>query len=151
MKYFKRAYSYQMKGDLEKAILNYLRSIEIEPTAEAYTFLGWAYSFQGRLHEAISQCQQAISLDPEFGNPYNDIGAYYLQMGKTDEAIEWLQKAKQARRYENPEFAYCNLARVYELKALWPLALEEYKQALHIRPGYSPAVDGLGRLNAHLN
>ncbi|NIO09761.1 MAG: tetratricopeptide repeat protein, partial [Deltaproteobacteria bacterium] len=45
------------------------------PTAEAYTFLGWTYSFMGQLNEAIEECQRAITLDPDFGNPYNDIGA----------------------------------------------------------------------------
>jgi len=72
-------------------------------------------------------------------------------MGQADAAIEWLRKAKKAKRYQNPEFAYCNLGRVYELKALWPLALEEYKAALDIRPDYSPALDGVERLNSYLN
>ncbi|RMD87086.1 MAG: tetratricopeptide repeat protein [Calditrichaeota bacterium] len=150
-KYFKMAYEFQMQGEFEKAIFYYKKSLEIEPTAEAYTFLGWTYSFMGRLEEAIEQCQKAIAIDPEFGNPYNDIGAYLLQMGKFDEAIPWLEKAKKAKRYENPEFPYCNLGRIYELKGLWPLAVEEYKKALEIRPDYEPALIALRRLSALLN
>src|SRR5438093_1411996 len=37
-----------MAGDLDAAIETYRRSIATCPTAEAHTFLGWTYSFQGR-------------------------------------------------------------------------------------------------------
>ncbi len=150
-KYFKRAYELQMAGELDQAVLLYKKSLEIEPSAEAHTFLGWTYSFMGRIEEAIEECHKAIAVDPDFGNPYNDIGAYLLQIGRIDEAIPWLEKAKRARRYENPEFAYCNLGRAYELKGLWPLALEEYEKALQVRPGYAPALIALQRLEACLN
>src|SRR5688500_1071155 len=84
---FKEAYQYLMEGDLETAVDYYERSIELYPTAEAHTFLGWTYSFQGKIDQAIAQCERAIQVDPDFGNPYNDIGAYLIEMGKHDEAI----------------------------------------------------------------
>ncbi len=151
LKYFESAYEYQMQGELEKAVLYYKKSLEIDQTAEGYTFLGWTYSFMGKLAEAIQECHKAIAVDPDFGNPYNDIGAYYLQMGEIDEAIPWLEKAKKALRYENPEFAYCNLGKIYELKGIWPRALEEYKKALEIQENYLPAHQALMRLESYLN
>lgn len=150
-RYFKMAYDFQMQGELDQAVIYYKKSLEIEPTAEAYTFLGWTYSFMGKLKDAIEECHKAIAIDPDFGNPYNDIGAYFLQMGKIDAAIPWFRKAKQAKRYENPEFAYCNLGKVYELKGLWPLAWKEYGEALKIRKDYLPALSALVRLEANLN
>ena len=105
----------------------------------------------GKLAEAIQECHKAIAADPDFGNPYNDIGAYYLQMGKLDAAIPWLEKAKKARRYENPEFAYCNLGKIYELQGLWPKAMEEYKRALETQENYVPAQVALQRLESYLN
>lgn len=150
-KYFKLAYEFQMQGELDQAVIYYKKSLEIEATAEAYTFLGWTYSFMGKLKDAIEECHKAIAIDPDFGNPYNDIGAYLLQMGKIDKSVPWFQKAKKASRYENPEFAYCNLGKVYELKGLWPLARKEYGEALKIRKDYMPAVSGLLRLEAYLN
>ena len=95
--------------------------------------------------------EKAIAADPDFGNPYNDIGAYYLQMGEIDEAIPWLEKATKARRYENPEFAYCNLGKIHELKGLWPRAMVEYKKALTIQRDYLPAQVALQRLESYLN
>lgn len=150
-RYFKEAYELQMQGELQQAVYYYKKSLEIEPTAEAHTFLGWTYSFMGRLDEAIEECKKAIEVDPSFGNPYNDIGAYLMQMGELDEAIPWLKKAMSATRYENPEFPYANLARIYETKGLWPLAMEMYEKALAIRPDYAEAAAHLERLRAHLN
>jgi tetratricopeptide (TPR) repeat protein len=65
----------------------------LHPTAEAHTFLGWTYHFQGRLDDAIAECKRAIEIDPEFGNPYNDIGAYLIELKRFDGAIPWLERA----------------------------------------------------------
>lgn len=151
LKYFEIAYNHQMQGELKQAVIYYKKSLEIEQTAEAYTFLGWTYSFMGKLEDAIDEYHKAIVIDPDFGNPYNDIGAYLLQMRRIDDALPWFQKAKKAARYANPEFAYCNLAKVYELQGLWPLAVVEYEKALEIRPDYQQASDALARLEVNLN
>jgi Tfp pilus assembly protein PilF len=97
--------------------------------------LGWAYSFQGRLNEAIAQCEIAINLDPEFGNPYNDIGVYLMQQERVDDAIPWLERAKSAKRYEPRHFPYINLGRIYLTKGMIQKALEEFRGALKINSG----------------
>jgi len=66
---FTAGYRYQRVGEIERAVFHYLRSIELIPTAEAHTFLGWAFSFQGRLEEAIGECRKAVDLDPSLGIP----------------------------------------------------------------------------------
>lgn len=150
-KFFEMAYRMQMQGELDSAVYYYKKSLEIQPTAEGYTFLGWTYSVQGKLRQAISACRRAIDADPDFGNPYNDIGAYYLQMGELEKAIPWLKKAKKAKRYASPEFAYMNLGKVYERKGLWPLALIEYRGALKVNPDYDPAREEIARIEPNLN
>ena len=40
------------------------RRLELYPTAEAHTLLGWTYHFQGRLDDAIAECKRAIEIDP---------------------------------------------------------------------------------------
>src|SRR2546422_9730663 len=74
------AYQAQVEGDYDHAVQLYEKSLAVQPTAEAHTFLGWTYHFQGRLEEAIAECKRAIEIDPDFGNPYNDIGAYLIEM-----------------------------------------------------------------------
>src|SRR5687768_9470697 len=116
---------YHQKGDIERAIALYSKSIEIYPTAEAYTFRGWAYSASGRIDEAIAECKRAIEIDPDFGNPYNDIGSYLLRQGKTDEAIQWLEKAKLAPRYQPRHFPFMNLGRIYASQGMLIRAIAE--------------------------
>lgn len=149
--FFQQAYERQMKGELEEAVRLYKQSLDRHPTAEAYTFLGWTYSFMGKLDEAIAECHRAIEMDPEFGNPYNDIGAYLIEKGQFDEAIPWFERAMQARRYESPAFPHLNLGRVYERKGQWDMAIDAYKQALTLNPDYALAKRALGRLIGMLN
>jgi len=127
----------QMAEEFDAAIRLYRESISLYPTADAHTYLGWAYSFKGRLDEAITQCEIAIEIDPEFGNPYNDIGVYLMQQQKLDDAIPWLERAKNAKRYEPRHFPYINLGRVYLTKGMIQKALEEFGLALQINPADS--------------
>ena len=140
-----------MAGDLAGAIHLYQASIAEQPTAEAHTFLGWVFSFERRYEAAIAECKRAILVDPGFGNPYNDIGCYLMELGRAEEAIPWLKQAMQATRYAAPHFPHVNLARVYEKKGQALDALAEYGRALEKLPGYAPAVAGLRRLQAMVN
>jgi tetratricopeptide (TPR) repeat protein len=149
--YFRQAYEQQMAGECQQAIEFYTRSIEAFPTPEAYTFRGWTYSFLGDYNRAIAECLEAIKVDPEFGNPYNDIGAYLIEQGKWEEAIPWLEKATRAKRYEARGYPHFNLGRVYEHKHDWEKAKECYAQAYALERGYLVALVALRRLRAMFN
>ncbi len=151
IEFFQKAYEYQMSGEFDLAIEYYKRSIEVYPTAEAYTFLGWTYSFQGKLQEAIAECKKAIEVDPDFGNPYNDIGAYLIELEIYDEAIPWLEKATLAKRYEPRHYPHYNLGRVYLIKGMIKKALEEFQKALSIYPDYPVAKEAVDKLKITLN
>ncbi len=144
--FFQRAYAHQMKGELEEAIALYKRSLDVWPTAEAHTFLGWTYSFQGKYQEAMDECLRAIEVDPDFGNPYNDIGAYLIELERWEEAIPWFEKALRAPRYESYFFPHFNMGRVYEHLKQWKKAEECYRSALKINPQYRLAFVALKRL-----
>jgi tetratricopeptide (TPR) repeat protein len=149
--YFQKAYKLQMQGEYRQAIELYSRSIEIFATAEAYTFRGWTYSFLGDYDRAIEECMQAIKLDPGFGNPYNDIGAYLIEQEKWDEAIPWFEKAMIAPRYEARCFPHFNLGRVYERKRNWEKAKACYAMAYSLDKRYVVALAGLQRLRSAFN
>lgn len=148
---WQEAYRLQLEGDLDRAIEVYRRSIAVCPTAEAHTFLGWTLSFLGRLDEATAECQRAIEVDPEFGNPYNDIGVYLMQQGKLEEAVPWLEKAKRAPRYEPRQFPYINLARIHLNRGRWWEALRELEGAVRVAPRDAEAHKALHGLRARLN
>ena len=142
---------HQMAGDLERAIATYKASIEACPTAEAHTYLGWTYSFQNRIEEATAECLKAIGVDPDFGNPYNDIGVYLMQEGKLDEAIPWLEKAKRARRYEPRHFPFLNLGRIHLKQGKWWEALAEFEEAARLAPQDADTRKALHSLRGQLN
>ncbi len=143
---FQRAYQLQMQGEWELAVDLYRRSITIHPTAEAYTYLGWTYRFQGRLEDAISECKKAIEVDPSFGNPYNDIGAYLIELERAREAIPWLEQATMSLRYATFHFPWYNLGRAYAAIECYRKAQECFAHSLDIEPGYEPAGKALARL-----
>jgi tetratricopeptide (TPR) repeat protein len=147
---FHEAYRRQMDGDLDEAVRLYRESIHCRPTAEAHTFLGWTYSFQGDYETAIEECHKAIAIDPAFGNPYNDIGAYLISLGKLDEAVPWLEKACKAERYDAYHYPHCNLGRVYMAKGMLKKAREEFQAALAIEPNYSFAHQALETIEQQL-
>lgn len=149
--FFKKAYEAQMDGNLDEAADLYKQSIESYPTAEAHTFLGWTFSFMGMPDEAIAECHQAIAVDPDFGNPYNDIGAYLIDKGDFPGAIEWLEKAKQAVRYEPVFYPYFNLGRVYQAQGKLFDALNEYRTAIELNPDYKLAIKAFRTLQSKLN
>ena len=148
---FTKAYELQVAGQFEEAIDHYKRSIDTFPTAEAHTFLGWTYSFERRYDDAIAECKEAIQVDPDFGNPYNDIGAYLIELGRQEEAVPWLQKATSARRYDSYCYPHYNLGRIYEQKGDWRQALKCYENSLNANPAYTLALKSLNRLRALLN
>lgn len=148
---FERGTRQQMKGNVGEAITLYKRSIDLHPTAAAHTYLGWAYSMMDRYNEAIEQCEIAIEIDPDWGNPYNDIGSYLIALERPAEAIEWLEKAIRAPRYESPQFPYVNLGRAYELIGRYRSALNAYDTALKVDPHYLPAQQAKYGLIARMN
>jgi Tfp pilus assembly protein PilF len=140
-----------LEGHVFKAVELFEESIAVEPTAEGYTYRGWAVSFLGRIDEAIEDCKKAIRLDPDFGNPYNDIGVYLMQKGRLDDAIPWLETAKQAKRYEPRHFPYLNLGRIYVAKGNPMRALDEFVKALEYQPQDAAILEAINKINYSVN
>ena len=130
-------------GLFDFAIAFFKQSIDLQPTAEAHTYLGWSLSHKGKLKEAIAHCKKAIPLDPTLGNPYNDIGVYLLGEGKPNAAIPWLRKAMSAKRYCCYQFPHYNLARILQMKGDLDGAESQFQKALDFDPDYEPARLGL--------
>ena len=150
-RFAQRAFAKQVIGDLVAAERLYLRSIDVHPTAEAHTFLGWLYALRDDFLAAIHECERAIEIDPDLGNPYNDIGTYLIELGRWDEAIPWLKKALRARRYDAPHYPYLNLGRVYEHRHEWEKAKWAFQMALTLAPDFTPAEIALRRMMSRFN
>ncbi len=146
-----QAYRVQMEGDYDRAVELYKNSLELFPTAEAHTFLGWTYHFQGKIDAAIAECKRAIAVDPDFGNPYNDIGSYLIEQGKYDEAIPWLERAIAAVRYQPRHFPHFNLGRAYIAKGQFTRARQCFDNSLRIEPDFPLARQAVENLRRMVN
>ena len=140
---YNRGYLVSLLGHYEQAILLFKKSLEIQLTAEAYTYMGWTYSHMGDYQRAITEAEKAIRIDPDFGNPYNDIGVYLVELGRDDEAVPYLKKAMRAKRYCCYQFPHFNLGRIYLKKKMVEKAKQEFDKSLAIDPKYLPAKDAL--------
>lgn len=150
-RYLILGYQQQMSGNLEQAVLNLNKSINLYPTAEAYTYLGWTFSFKYDYETAIELCKKAIQIDPTFGCPYNDIGAYLIEQNKYEESIIWFEKACLSTRYEYYHFPYFNLGKVYQRQCKFDKALTSYRASIEIKPDYREAIVALELLLASMN
>ena len=140
---WQEGYLLHLLGHYGKAIEAFSKSIAKRPTAEAHTFRGWSLSMLGRLDEAIAECKRAIVLDPEYGNPYNDIGVYLIDLERPDEAIPWLKKAMAAKRYCCYQYPHFNMGRVLVMQGRIAEAKESFERALSYEPDYLPARQAL--------
>jgi len=136
-------------GRYESAIGFFRDSIAAHPTAEAHTYLGWSLSHLGKLEEAIAECQTAIRVDPDFGNPYNDIGVYLIELGRAQEAKPLLEKAIRSKRYCCYQFAHANLGRVLLAEGSIEEAKRSFERALEYDSEYLPAVQALELIKRH--
>ena len=144
--YFELAYELQMRAEYDKALYYYNRSLDCMPSPEAFTFMAWTESMRGDYHKAIGLCRKAIDLDPDFGNPWNDIGAYLLALDRPEDAIPYLEQALRSPRYLTYHYAHYNLGRAYEKLADHERACLKCEAALEEEPTYLLTREAIERL-----
>ncbi len=150
-RYFKKAFDSQMQGDISEAQTNYLTSIEIHPTAEAFVNLGWTFSKERNYDKAIKQCHKALELDLNYGMAYSDIGFYLLKLDEIDESIIWLEEAIKADDFDGKFYTYYNLGRAYEQRGRWAESIAMYDKSLSLKPGFDLGKKKLLLLSSKLN
>lgn len=94
--YYHRAVA-ALAGRLNQLALDDIeRAVELEP--ENVGFLAEKASVNarfGRYDIAIETCKRAVSLAPQYADCYRIMGVCYGQKGETDDALHFLQKAKE--------------------------------------------------------
>ncbi|KAL5716073.1 hypothetical protein ACHQM5_017810 [Ranunculus cassubicifolius] len=75
------------KGDFSKALCLYDRAIALSPDNAAYrSNRAAALTGLGRLVEAISECEEAVRLDPAYGRAHQRLASLHLRLGQIDPA-----------------------------------------------------------------
>lgn len=104
--------------------------------------LGFAYSYLGRLNDAITHYEQSKTLFTELDNQYliaismGNIGQIYILQGKLDQALELSLKSidiltKMGNIHSLSEFT-TNVGQIYHAKGELENAIKYYKQSLDI-------------------
>jgi len=146
---WQQGYVLHLFGRYPESTGRFHQSIDIHPTAENHTYLGWSLSMLGQFDAAIAECKKAIALDPDYGNPYNDIGVYLIDLGRPQEAIPWLEKAAECKRYCCYQFPHFNMGRVFLDQGRLVDAKQAFERALAIDPEFEAARRGLEIIKEH--
>jgi adenylate cyclase len=115
----------------DEAIPEYETAITFDRNwVRAYAHIGQCKLYTGSMEEAISLHEQAIRLsprDPVIGTWYLQIGSVHLLQSRTDEAIVWFEKARNAVPAHSGIRAW--LASAYALKGETERASAEFTEA----------------------
>ncbi len=138
-------------GDYVTALHEFKASVYCSESSEAFTHWGWMEHHLGDTEKAIELCKQAIGVDPEFGNPYNDIGSYLVASGKAEESVAWFEKAISSPVYEPRQYPHINLGKVYLATDRISKALYHFEEALKIQPADDDIRDLVDSLRDEMN
>jgi tetratricopeptide (TPR) repeat protein len=141
--WFNKAYNAHENKEYDKAILFYLRVIELDPDyAWAYINLGLVYGNQGNKTKAIELFEKAIELDPDIAIAYNNLGFAYKDQGNITKAIQLYEKAIEL----DPDYAwaYINLGFAYKDQGNITKAIESFEKAIELDPDIAIAYNNLG-------
>jgi tetratricopeptide (TPR) repeat protein len=93
--------SYFMSGKAEKAIDEFKKLIELDPSARSYAFMGLSYRHLGRFDEARKYFQEGLKLDPHNSSCLFNMGFIEERQGNHAAAEQLFQKVLQ----QNPDFS----------------------------------------------
>ena len=131
-----RGLIYSEQGNIELALEDYNKAIEINPNYVHVNFnRGLVYHNQGNIQLALEDYNKSIKIDSNYTDAYNNIGSIYYEQGKNKLALKNFNRVIKM----NPRYAgvYNNRGLVYEKLGQKELALKDYNKAIEIDPNLS--------------
>ena len=127
--------SYYMSGKVDKAIEEFKKLIDAEPSARSYLFLGLSYTHLGRFDEAKQAFQNGLKLDPHSSSCLFNLGYIAERQGDSAGAAAIFQKVLLS----NPNFpdALLELAKLRTESKRYPEAVLLLRR--YVRVSTSPA------------
>ena len=92
--------SYFMSGKTEKAIDEFKKLVDLEPSARSFTFMGLSYRHLGRFDEARKYFQEGLKKDPRNASCLFNLGYIEERQGNKGKAEELFQQTLRS----NPDF-----------------------------------------------
>ncbi|MCC3571028.1 MAG: tetratricopeptide repeat protein [Microcoleus sp. PH2017_40_RAT_O_B] len=118
-------------------------------TVEIYNQQAEVYCLQGKVEEAITYCQKALTIKPNYAVGYKTLGNVFLVAGKVEEARDSYVKAIEIQ----PDYAaaLANLGSIYAQKQSWEEAISYYQKAIEIQPDFAGVYRNLARIFSQID
>jgi tetratricopeptide (TPR) repeat protein len=133
-----RGFGYALKDDYDRAIADYDRSIEIDPTSpKTFDLRGNAYRDRHDEDHAIVDYDQAIKLDPNDAVSFRDRGLVYRAKHDYDRALADYNEALRI----DPGYrdAINERGMTYDNKGDYDRAIADFSEAIRIDPTFAQA------------
>ena len=93
--YLNRGITYGEKGQLDQAILDFTKALEINPgLAEAYNSRGYAYQNKAQYDQAISDLNKALELNPNLAYAYYNRAVAYCSKREYEKSWKDVERAR---------------------------------------------------------
>ena len=119
--------------------------LDLKPTAENYFIYGSIQKQLQKLPEALKSFQEAINLNSNYSDAYNNLANIKKKLGFVNEAIENYQKAINSRK--NNLEAHFNLAQTLKEQKKFDEVKKIYLNIINIESNNTFALNDLGSLH----
>ncbi len=135
--YTKRARTYMLEGDNDRALRDVEKAIELDGNDDrALTMRGTIRFTQGDNAGALADLTKSVSLKQDDPVAWNSLGAVHLTLGNRDQAEQDFTRAIRL----NPGFAVAYLNRALAKAGISPAgALPDFDAAIRLQPGDAKA------------
>ena len=127
-------------SDIERAEFYFLKTLEEDENHESLFYLGLIENQKGNFHQALALYYRAILVNPDYGNPCNEIGVILLRHGKEREAVFWLKRSIRCMVNDAPHIPLYNLATLYKIWNRPERSLQYLYKAIKLMPDFKEAI-----------
>ena len=133
--YYYMGLCYRNLGNADKAIENFVKSLDIVKTADTYIGLATTYSENGNYDKAIFNYKKAIELNASSSEAYIGLGIVYLYMKELKKSVDYLESAVLI----NPKnhSTYYLLGKIALLGERYDFAISLFEQVLKLNPDHA--------------
>jgi tetratricopeptide (TPR) repeat protein len=142
--YCHRGEIYRFKSDYNRAISDFSRAIQLDPTyVLAYGRRGESHYGKHEYDLAMADYEKALKLDPQYWPAVVDRGRVYEEEGDVVRAFAEYDRAIKLAP-DSAGSAYVSRGHLYELRGNHDRAFADFDQAIKIRPNHSMAYNNRG-------